>query len=290
MREINNQKIVGQATNIVAATILKGNVESNKNFVFSPLGFSSILTILGEGANDDTSLDIAAMLKHPEEKQRVRASYKSVLKSLQGDNPTVAPQFKTWLYVYKNNTIENDYRTTLQESYFVEVKDIEREYYNWNDPKTTTNLETDTKKEETSTQAPNDPNSKDIPEFDTLKKDDEPIDEQRIIDDQKDASKFDEVVEDKQYVEAPFIRESLAKGQTQDTAVEATEPKVSVDQPTKVDLPLKPFEELEIMQAQETKLSRSFRSVSWTPKNSVRSKSHNFRFSSVETKRVTEHR
>lgn len=55
-------------------------------------------------------------------------------------------------------------------------------------------------------------NSKDIPDFETLKinnpTDD---DETRIIDDQNDASKFDEVVEDKQYVEVPVIREAISK-------------------------------------------------------------------------------
>lgn len=56
-------------------------------------------------------------------------------------------------------------------------------------------------------------NSKDIPEFDTLKvntPDGSEDDETRLIDDQHDASKFDEVVEDKQYVEVPVIREEIA--------------------------------------------------------------------------------
>lgn len=53
-------------------------------------------------------------------------------------------------------------------------------------------------------------NSKDIPEFETLKKI-QSEDELRIIDDQKDASKFDEVVEDRQYVEVPVIIEEISK-------------------------------------------------------------------------------
>lgn len=41
-----------------------------KNYVFSPLGYTTILTILSEGAKGDTLVDIAAMLKHPEERSR----------------------------------------------------------------------------------------------------------------------------------------------------------------------------------------------------------------------------
>lgn len=45
-------------------------MENNNNFVFSPIGISSILAILGEGARGKTSFDIASFLKHPEEKIR----------------------------------------------------------------------------------------------------------------------------------------------------------------------------------------------------------------------------
>lgn len=64
------------------------------------------------------------------------------------------------------------------------------------------------------TASENSENSKDIPDFETLKiKNPNDDDETRIIDDQKDASKFDEVVEDKQYVEVPVIRDAISKEQ-----------------------------------------------------------------------------
>lgn len=68
-RDINNQQIVGQASNIIASTILKANAESNKNYVFSPLGYTTLLAILGEGAKDEAGKDISVFLKHPDESQ-----------------------------------------------------------------------------------------------------------------------------------------------------------------------------------------------------------------------------
>lgn len=68
-RDINNQQIVGQASNIIASTILKANVDSSKNYAFSPLGYSTLLAILGEGAKEEARKDIALLLKHPEEPQ-----------------------------------------------------------------------------------------------------------------------------------------------------------------------------------------------------------------------------
>lgn len=65
-RDINNEQIVGQASNIIASTILKANVDSNKNYAFSPFGYSTLLSILGEGAKDDAHRDIGLMLKHPD--------------------------------------------------------------------------------------------------------------------------------------------------------------------------------------------------------------------------------
>lgn len=154
---------------------------------------------------------------------------------LQGDNPLVAPQFKTWLYIYRNNTVEESFRASARDNFFVEVKDIDRlDFSDVTDevqpdpdenPTTTvieqeavaaiSEINVDTAKkplEIVATEPESSENSKDIPDFETLKiKNPIDGDETRIIDDQKDASKFDEVVEDKQYVEVPVIRDAISK-------------------------------------------------------------------------------
>lgn len=166
----------------------------------------------------------------------VQSAYREALGHLQGDNPLVAPQFKTWLYIYRNNTVEESFRTSARDNFFVEVKDIDRIDYSDltdevqpdPDEKPTTavidqetvvapiseiNIDNAKKPVEIgATVSESLENSKDIPDFETLKiKNPIDDDETRIIDDQKDASKFDEVVEDKQYVEVPVIREAISK-------------------------------------------------------------------------------
>lgn len=197
------------------------------------------MAILSEGARGDTFTDIASLLQHPEERTRVRTSYKDILKSLQGDDPTSAPQFKTWLYIYKNNSVTQEFRNIVHDNYFVEVKDVDRDAYvqqtndiDFNDgisdgdklvvpqlvlkdidvqksQSSSSDNDAVAAEPETSTNG----NSKDIPEFETLKQihGAEDDDETRLllIDDQKDASKFDEVVQDRQYVEVPVIIEEI---------------------------------------------------------------------------------
>lgn len=66
-RDINNNAlIVGQASNIIASTVLKANIDSNKNYAFSPFGYSTLLSLLGEGAKNDARRDIGLLLKHPD--------------------------------------------------------------------------------------------------------------------------------------------------------------------------------------------------------------------------------
>lgn len=165
----------------------------------------------------------------------VQSAYRQALGHLQGDNPLVAPQFKTWLYIYRNNTVEETFRATARDNFFVEIKDIDRldfsditdEVQPDPDENPTTNsvehevgapiseIHIDTAKKPddvVASASESSENSKDIPDFETLKiKNPIDDDETRIIDDQKDASKFDEVVEDKQYVEVPVIREAISK-------------------------------------------------------------------------------
>lgn len=167
-------------------------------------------------------------MRFPPSVERIRTTYRDGLQRLQGDDPLTAPQFRTWLYIYRNNSIEDDFRQSLTNNFFVDVRDINRDYYNW----TTTTAAPVTAEEihvtAASTQLPSVTaaasdagNSKDITEFEELKKSEPvPLDEGRI-DNQKDSSKFDEVVEDKQYVEAPVIREQLTK-EKEDNKNEAT--------------------------------------------------------------------
>lgn len=164
----------------------------------------------------------------------VRLAYKNFLKGLQGDNPQIAPQFKTWFYIYKNNTVYEEFKNSIRENYFVDVKDIDRQNIDVEgetisndggnkDPDLTqvddakrTEKEQEIKGPATipvTVVASNDTtNSKDIPDFQTLKKSKPQAvqDETRLNDAQLDCSKFDEVVEDRQYVEVPVAKEEAA--------------------------------------------------------------------------------
>lgn len=222
-----------------------------------------------------------------------------MLKSLQNDTPLVTPHLKTWLYIFKNNTVEDDFRAALTNDYFVEVKDVERSNIDDKgnsdsmhdvdaDPSLTLNDDDDDNVSEERIDtvtvtvpaggggSPN--NSKDIPDFETLKKN-EPIDETRM-DNQKDASKFDEVVEDRQYVEVPIIKQELLKEQSKQNGAQSGESKnddgqteqpgaqdridegsgevvakvieIFKKEPDNAGLPLKQLDDLEIMQTAES--------------------------------------
>lgn len=281
-RDINNKEIVGQATNILTAKLLRGSVESNKNSIFSPIGFASILAILGEGAQEETLNDINTVLKYPDNRVLVRSAYRSVLSHLQGLDPHTAPQFRSWFYIYKNNTAEESYTKILANDYYVTVRNVEP--YNGED-------DDDDKPEETTEAKPTeDPlatkaisnveskknatptNSKDIVQFDSFKMESEPVDETRI-DTQKDASKFDEVVEDRQYVDVkdtekdkmkdaakPEEKEDIKSEEIKQIvpAIKAPIPEVpEVKEGKKAPLPIKKFEEMEIMQAEESRLGKA---------------------------------
>lgn len=266
-RDIHNKEIVGQATNIITAKLLKGNIENQKNSVFSPIGYASILAILGEGAHDDTNYDINTVLKYPDNRGLVRGAYRSVLSHLQGMDPQVAPQFRSWFYIYKNNTIDESYKQVLMNDYFVTVRNVEpfsaEEQQTHEEDKYQPVVEE--QPEQPSTKAASDvvvtsTNSKDIIEFDSFKNEAGPIDETRI-ENQKDASKFDEVVEDRQYVETPVIRSEMEQSEDKDIMKsEETKAMVKsedVKEGKKVPLPIKQYEEMEIMQAEESRLGKA---------------------------------
>ncbi len=151
--------------------------------------------------------------------------------------------------MYKNNTVDDAFKESIRENYFVDVKEIDRQNFNEDESISTTvdvnsnsddlthveDAKRDEKVQEINvvvapTVSTNDTtNSKDIPDFETLKKTKpaETEDETRLIDDQLDSSKFDEVVEDRQYVEVPVIREEILKQAMADDV--AKEDKAKVD-------------------------------------------------------------
>ncbi|XP_055301690.1 uncharacterized protein LOC129568145 [Sitodiplosis mosellana] len=301
-RDIHNKEIVGQATNIITSKLLKSNIENNKNTVFSPIGYASILAILGEGAQDDTNNDINTMLKHPNDRALVRSAYRTVLTHLQGKDPQVAPQFRSWFYIYKNNSIDDAYRQILVNDYYVSVKEVEP--FNTPDlgqteeaatqqpfvkpaaeateqPASEKNVEkaeeqveekTAIKTSESQVQVKPEKkptNSKDIVEFDSFKNEAGLADETRL-DTQNDPSKFDEVIEDRQYVEVPLIKDEMkmvdekeaVKTQTVEEKKVPEKPVVKAKHEVKGVkkslLPIKHYEEMEIMQAAESRLGKVF--------------------------------
>lgn len=204
-----------------------------------------------------------------------------MLKNLYSEDPTAAPQFRTWFYVYKNNSALPAFKDVISGNYYVQVKDIERTTYDFDAPRAEP-----VKKQ----------NSKDIIEltdlmnakpidktgeingFDTLKiADIEDHDNTKYVEVEKDGtSKFDRVVDDKQYVEVPVIKKEMDEQQKeQDKIVAENEEKLikvdplketaeklekdlssktteDSDKPEKIDLSLKKFDDEEIMHAVES--------------------------------------
>lgn len=278
-QQIKNKEIVGQATNIITSKILKGGIDNNKNSVFSPIGYASILAILSEGAQDETNHDIVTVLKHPDDRAVVRSAYHSVLKHLQGMEPTMAPQFRSWFYIYKNNTVDESFRNLIADEYFVTVRDVERfnvDDVPMNPPTEKTSNEKPSFVDLMDVQLTNvvvqplPNNSKDIVELDSLKLESGPVDETRI-DAQKDASKFDEVVEDRQYVDGAAIKDEIKKVESIDrlnsvvedesnegTTVRSVDVKKDADAEEKLTLPLKQLDgTMEIMRAEESRVGKA---------------------------------
>lgn len=181
----------------------------------------------------------------------------------------IAPQFKTWFYIYKNNSAEEEFKRILTDDYLVEIKDIER-YDSAFDSFTTEDKTADDKAQsssedllpledfKTDTSKIEDLetitaiNGTPIPFEDTTIFDDVLI-EGEIIDKDKN-SKFDRHVEDSQYVEVPEIRKKI-----KDELLEAEHLNEKIRKqssgPEKITLPLKKYMEdsMEIMEATENR-------------------------------------
>lgn len=264
---------------------LKGQSESTTNYVSSPLGYATILSILGHGSKGQTKDEILKVLELPENLQdgkklliryklnaniflphlTVRNTFRSALTDYTGNDSMIAPQFKTWFYIYKNNTVDSEFRELLSKDYLVDVKDIDR-----------INFDFDSTRSDQFYGDEKSTNSKDILQFDDLKhsKTDEygNVDgfDQLKIEDGEDASsvsiaiadydqidkdekskvsKFDRDVDDKQYVEKSKITETLNQEEQGEVKDEESE-----SGPEKISLPIKKIDDsMEIMEAQENR-------------------------------------
>lgn len=171
----------------------------------------------------------------------------------------IAPQFKTWFYIYNNVSSDEKFRKLIEENYLVEVRDIERMTDGFGDD-AFRNDDVDFKDKPQ--------NSKDIEQFDELKNSNDNVEgfdtlkfgeedeeitttdsvEKAIADydqlnkDEKNmVTKFDKHVDDEQYVDVPIIKKNLAEKKN--------------DGPEKITLPTKKYMEDsgEIMIAQENR-------------------------------------
>lgn len=59
------RSLVGVSTNIITSSLLKGAAETSGNHVFSPIGFSSILAMISEGAEGQTLKELYDVFKFP---------------------------------------------------------------------------------------------------------------------------------------------------------------------------------------------------------------------------------
>lgn len=191
----------------------------------------------------------------------------------------IAPQFKTWFYIYQNNTAEEEFKKILKDDYLVEIKDIERIDFNNFD----SYYEDSARTAEGSKVDTMPTNSKDILQFDDLKNtepkddkgtidgfetlksaDDEQSVEQAIADydqlnkDEKDkVSKFDKHFDDSQYFEVPEIKKEIKDqiAALEEEYLKKTTAENENDGPEKITLPLKKYMEdsMEIMEATESR-------------------------------------
>ena len=203
----------------------------------------------------------------------MRNAYRAALTEFTGNDSMIAPQFKTWFYIYQNNSAEEEFKKIIAEDYLVEIKDIERFDYNNFDgfdsvrseeAKMPTNSKDIILFDDLKNTEPKDSEGS-IDGFDTLKiADDEPSVEQAVADyDQLDKivkdeiSKLDKNVEDSQYFEVPEIKKEI---KDQIAAFEEENLKKKIEKeteegPEKITLPLKKYMEdsMEIMEATESR-------------------------------------
>lgn len=108
--------------------IFQGYIDDSKNIAFSPLGYSAILAILAEGASGDTRNQLVSALRLPEDQNITRQTYRNIMERLKYRNEYKynQPELKNFFYIYKNYTINEDYKKILEDYYLTDVRSVER--------------------------------------------------------------------------------------------------------------------------------------------------------------------
>lgn len=216
-KETLPSSFASEASQLIATQLLKYNKDIDANQVHSPLGVAAILAVLAEASQGETYDEFAQVFGFPKERSELRETFERVLARYQNRDAAVAlPSFQTWFYVYRNNSVREDYKQLLERYYHVEVKDISRQEFDWSEPNTSLQLEGGDVEGGIITEPSN---SKDVIGFETLKRINLDDDAPSTIGDtygeevlNKEASKFDREVDDKQYVEKPV---ALAEAELQ---------------------------------------------------------------------------
>lgn len=224
-----------EASQLVAINLLKSNNDIDGNQVHSSLGITTMLAILAEASNGRTYEEFVRILHYPEKRSALKKSYKGILAKYQTRVYGLEPSFQTWLYVYRNFTIREDFRRLLRTYYYVDVKDINRDEYDWSEPNTSLELEgfnsAPTKHD----------NSKDVIGFETLKRvsissttqlstaNNVTVDGYGEEFVEKETSKLDRIVDDKQYVEKPQLFAEIKQQQQTSNSSAAMVPEIEIE-------------------------------------------------------------
>lgn len=119
---------VGEASSELSTAIFQGYIDDDKNIAFSPLGYSAILAILAEGARGETREQLVSALHLPQDPQLIRKTYRYIMERLKNNHEYKynQPELKNYFYIYKNYTINDDYKKILEDYYLTDVRSVER--------------------------------------------------------------------------------------------------------------------------------------------------------------------
>ncbi|XP_047103773.1 uncharacterized protein LOC124722673 [Schistocerca piceifrons] len=120
-----SDNFVGDGTQDIAFSILQEYAESDQNVAFSPLGYATLLAAAAEGASGMTRRQLEWALRLPDDRQLTRSAYQTALHAVMDDGAK-NQGLRSWLYVYRNFTINDAYSQVLKKYYLTEVKNVER--------------------------------------------------------------------------------------------------------------------------------------------------------------------
>ncbi|XP_049806791.1 serine protease inhibitor 3/4 [Schistocerca nitens] len=120
-----SDNFVGDGTQDIALSILQEYAESDQNVAFSPLGYATLLAAAAEGASGMTRRQLEWALRLPDDRQLARSAYQTALRAVMDDGAK-NQGLRSWLYVYRNFTINEAYSQVLKKYYLTEVKNVER--------------------------------------------------------------------------------------------------------------------------------------------------------------------